>query len=303
METQIYTAWNPNTEQEYEVELPTPEVVRQIIPELDYQPSGLSRREVAAEVAERLQLSDEQKNARNKSQVKRNSKDTIWRDVVISGLIKQLKQEGILDQPAGSMTPYFPAESAPLSLSVESDVESYLETVPEESIEQNYHTIQKKLAADLLEKIKNNTPGFFEKLVIDLLVKMGYGGSRENAGRAVGRSGDGGIDGIINEDRLGLDMIYVQAKRWEGNVGEPPVRDFVGALDGEGVQKGVFIITSHFSPAAKNYALKSSKRIILIDGKQLTQLMIEHNVGVSVEKTYEIKRIDSDYFVENAENS
>ena len=120
-------------------------------------------------------------------------------------------------------------------------------------------------------------------------------------GKAVGGSGDGGIDGIINEDRLGLDMIYVQAKRWKGNVGEPPVRDFVGALDGEGVQKGVFITTSHFSPTAKNFAERSSKRIILIDGKQLAQLMIDHNVGVSIEKTYEIKRVDSDYFAEDTE--
>ncbi len=175
--------------------------------------------------------------------------------------------------------------------------------LPDKSIEENYHTIQEKLAADLLERIKNNTPTFFEKLVIDLLVKMGYGGSREDAGRAVGRSGDGGIDGIINEDRLGLDMIYVQAKRWQSSVSEPPVRDFVGALDGEGVQKGVFITTSNFNPAARNFAERTSKRIILIDGKQLTQLMIEHNVGVSVEKTYEIKRVDSDYFSENTENS
>ena len=130
---------------------------------------------------------------------------------------------------------------------------------------------------------------------------MGYGGSREDAGKAVGRSGDGGIDGIINEDRLGLDVIYVQAKRWEGNVGEPPVRDFVGALDGEGVQKGIFITTSNFNPGAKNFAERSSKRIILIDGNQLAQLMIEHNVGVSTAETYEIKRIDSDYFAENTE--
>ena len=174
---------------------------------------------------------------------------------------------------------------------------------PERSIEENYRKIRDELAAELLTQIKANSPVFFEELVIDLLVKMGYGGSREDAGRAVGRSGDGGIDGIINEDRLGLDMIYVQAKRWTGNVGEPPVRDFVGALDGEGVQKGVFITTSNFSPTAKNFAERSSKRIILIDGNQLAQLMIDHNVGVSIEKTYEIKRVDSDYFAENTEDS
>ena len=172
---------------------------------------------------------------------------------------------------------------------------------PEGLIEENYKEIRNRLAKDLLQQIKVNSSVFFEELVIDLLVKMGYGGSREDAGRAVGRSGDGGIDGIINEDRLGLDMIYVQAKRWKGNVGEPPVRDFVGALDGEGVQKGVFITTSNFTPTAKNFAERSSKRIILIDGNHLAQLMIDHNVGVSVEKTYEIKRVDSDYFAEDAE--
>ena len=127
---------------------------------------------------------------------------------------------------------------------------------------------------------------------------MGYGGSREDA-QTVGRSGDGGIDGIINEDRLGLDVIYVQAKRWAGNVGEPPVRDFVGALDGKGVQKGIFITTSNFNPAAKDFAERSSKRIILINGNQLAQLMIEHNIGVSTVETYEIKRVDSDYFIED----
>ena len=170
---------------------------------------------------------------------------------------------------------------------------------PEKSIEENYQQIRTELAANLLQEIKDNSSAFFEELVIDLLVAMGYGGSREDAGKAVGGSGDGGIDGIINEDKLGLDMIYVQAKRWESNVGEPPVRDFVGALDGAGVQKGVFITTSDFNPAAKDFAERSSKSIILIDGNQLAQYMIDHNVGVSIEKTYEIKRVDSDYFAEN----
>ena len=158
------------------------------------------------------------------------------------------------------------------------------------------------MVADLLEKIKNNTPAFFEKLVIDLLFKMGYGGSREDA-QAIGRSGDGGIDGIIKADPLGLNVVYVQAKRWEGKVGAPPVRDFVGALDGEGVQEGIFITTSDFNPAAKAFAEKSSKRVILINGSQLARYMIDHNVGVSTTKTYEIKRVDSDYFAEDSENS
>lgn len=176
---------------------------------------------------------------------------------------------------------------------------------PEESIEENYKKITKELATELLQQIKNNTPAFFEKLVIDLLVEMGYGGSREDA-QAVGRSGDGGIDGIINEDRLGLDVIYVQAKRWEGNVGEPPVRDFVGALQGKRARKGIFITTSEFTNSAQAYisAIDSrDSKVILIDGNQLAQLMIDHAIGVSTTKTYEIKRVDSDYFTENTENS
>ena len=171
---------------------------------------------------------------------------------------------------------------------------------PEESIEENYQKIREDLASELLQKIKDNSPAFFEELVIDLLFKMGYGGSREDA-QAVGRSGDGGIDGIIKADPLGLNVVYIQAKRWEGNVGAPPIRDFVGALDGEGVQDGIFITTSNFNPAAEKFAERSSKRVILINGSQLADFMIDHNVGVSTTKTYEIKRVDSDYFAEATE--
>ena len=174
---------------------------------------------------------------------------------------------------------------------------------PEESIKENYRKIREGLVVELLQKIKDNSPTFFEKLVIDLLVAMGYGGSREDAGKAVGGSGDGGIDGIIKADPLGLNVVYVQAKRWEGNVGVPPVRDFVGALDGERVQEGIFITTSDFNPAAKNFAQRSSKRVILINGSELARYMINHNVGISIVDTYEIKRVDSDYFAEDTENS
>ena len=172
---------------------------------------------------------------------------------------------------------------------------------PEESIEVNYQQIKKELAEGLLQQIKKNSPAFFEELVIDLLVAMGYGGSREDA-QAVGRSGDGGIDGIINEDRLGLDVIYVQAKRWEGNVGAPEIAGFAGALAGKSANKGIFITTSDFTKAAKEFVAAGFK-IILINGNQLADYMIEHNVGVSIEKIYEIKRVDSDYFAENSENS
>ena len=167
----------------------------------------------------------------------------------------------------------------------------------EETIEESYREIRKKLASELLARIGANSSRFFEDLVIDLLIKMGYGGSREDA-EAVGRSGDSGIDGIIKEDRLGLDLVYIQAKRWRGNVGRPEVQKFVGALKGQPSGKGVFITTSEFTNEARDYVEKSDSRITLINGNQLTNYMIDHNVGVSVVKTYELKSVDSDYFIE-----
>jgi restriction system protein len=170
---------------------------------------------------------------------------------------------------------------------------------PDERIDRTLKAAHAALAAELIATIKTCDPEFFERLVVQLLLKMGYGGSRQEAGRAVGRSGDGGIDGIINEDRLGLDAIYLQAKRWEGSVGEGPIRDFKGALDAKGAQKGVFITTSSFTPAAIEAARVSrSYRIVLIDGARLAELMIEHDLGVSVAATYQLKRLDSDFFAE-----
>jgi restriction system protein len=171
---------------------------------------------------------------------------------------------------------------------------------PEERMSRTVRIAHDNLAAELIETIKQCEPMFFENLVVKLLLKMGYGGSRQEAGRAVGQSGDGGIDGIINEDRLGLDAIYLQAKRWEGSVGEGPIRDFKGALDAKGAQKGVFITTSTFTPAAIAAARTSrSYRIVLIDGARLAELMIEHDLGVSVAATYQLKRLDSDFFAED----
>ncbi len=156
------------------------------------------------------------------------------------------------------------------------------------------------LSAELLERLRECDPGFFERIVIQLLLKMGYGGSRAEAGQAVGRSGDGGIDGVIAEDRLGLDSIYVQAKRWQGSVGEPPLRDFLGALVSRGANKGVFITTGLFTEAAQQFARRSPQhKVVLIDGPRLTELMIEHGLGVSVQATFELKRIDSDFFAED----
>jgi restriction system protein len=170
---------------------------------------------------------------------------------------------------------------------------------PEESLEIEYQKIRENLASQLLDRIKQASPAFFERLVVELLVKMGYGGSRSDAGKAVGRSGDGGIDGIIKEDGLGLDVIYIQAKRWDENtVGRRDVQQFAGALQGQRASKGIFLTTSRFTNEAQEYVSKIGSKIVLIDGEQLSQLMIDHNVGVSSSTTYEIKRIDSDYFAE-----
>ena len=175
---------------------------------------------------------------------------------------------------------------------------AFNELTPEESIERAHLSLRKDLARELLESIMQCSPAFFELLIIKLMIKMGYGGSREEAGKAVGRSGDGGIDGIINEDRLGLDAIYLQAKRWEGVIGRPEIIKFVGALAGQRATKGVFITTSWFTQDAKDYALSSQYKVVLIDGERLADLMIEHDLGVSVAATYQLKRIDSDFFSE-----
>jgi len=169
---------------------------------------------------------------------------------------------------------------------------------PEESLETAYQTIRVNLATEILETVKSCTPNFFERLVVELLVRMGYGGTLQDAGKAVGKSGDGGIDGIIKEDRLGLDVIYLQAKRWEGNVSRPEIQKFAGALLGNQARKGVFITTSDFTKEARDYVKTISSNIILINGEELAELMIDYNVGVSVATTYEIKKIDSDYFSE-----
>lgn len=167
---------------------------------------------------------------------------------------------------------------------------------PEEILEDTYQGIRKTLAEELLERVRTAPPAFFERLVVELLVKMGYGGSRAAAGRAVGQSGDGGIDGVINEDTLGLDVVYIQAKRWSNTVGRPDVQMFAGSLDGQRATKGVYLTTSSFSMDAHKYAGGISKKIVLIDGLQLAELMIDHGVGVTPVATYELKRIDFDYF-------
>ncbi len=169
---------------------------------------------------------------------------------------------------------------------------------PEESLEGAYQKLRMDLAVELLQHLKKCSPTFFERLVVEVIVKMGYGGTRKDAGKAIGKSGDGGIDGMIKEDKLGLDAIYIQAKRWDNTVGRPEIQKFVGALTGQRAKKGLFITTADFSAEAKAYALQIDTKIVLIDGEMLAQLMIDHSVGVSTIATYEIKKIDSDYFSE-----
>jgi len=172
------------------------------------------------------------------------------------------------------------------------------QTTPVEVIETAYEAIRSELASELLEQIMQSSPSFFERLVVDLLVKMGYGGTRKDAGQAVGKSGDEGIDGIINEDRLGLEVVYIQAKRWKDTVSRPEIQKFVGALQGQNARKGIFITTSSFSSGAVEYARMLQNRVVLVDGETLADLMMEHNVGVSLVEAYEVKRVDSDYFSE-----
>jgi len=169
---------------------------------------------------------------------------------------------------------------------------------PEEILQNAYRSIRNDLAGEIINHIKSNTPAFFENLVIDLMLVLGYGGSRADAGQSIGQSGDEGIDGIIKEDRLGLDVIYLQAKRWEGTVGRPEIQKFVGALHGKRARKGVFITTGKFSGEANAYVKSIDPKVILIDGNALAHYMIDYNLGTSTSASYEIKRIDSDYFLE-----
>ncbi|AVI64066.1 restriction endonuclease [Halomonas sp. GFAJ-1] len=172
-------------------------------------------------------------------------------------------------------------------------------TTPEETLEQAYQQLRDEVANELLHLIKSNTPEFFEKLVVHLIVSMGYGGSVKEAGRATRKTADEGIDGVIKEDRLGLETIYLQAKRWESVVGRPEIQKFVGALHGQRARKGVFITTSRFSKEALDYVGQIDPKVVLLDGTDLVQLMIDHGVGVSSAAVYEVKKVDTDFFVED----
>ena len=315
METVTKKAWDPITEREYKIEIPAARIVKEALLVLDYSQGAIKVEEAAGILAEQFSLTDKQKNAEHENgfRIFNHHVGSAAGALVKKGQLVRQRIGWIIDPKQGNEgTTNTTGDSdisknaLPLFTGSESQVgQDKNSPLPEESIGKNYQKIREGLAEDLLQQIKVNSPTFFEELVIDLLVKMGYGGSREDA-QAVGRSGDGGIDGIINEDRLGLDVIYVQAKRWENNVSEPPVRDFVGALQGKRARKGIFITTSGFTNRAREYisAIDSrDSKVILIDGNQLAQLMMEHDIGVSTTKTYEIKRVDSDYFAENAENA
>ena len=180
---------------------------------------------------------------------------------------------------------------------IEEDISN--DKTPEEYLEYGYQKIRNDLAIEILNHIRQCTPAFFEKLVVELLVKMGYGGSRSEAGKTIGKSGDGGIDGIIKEDRLGLDIIYIQAKKWDNApISRPEIQKFAGALQGQRAKKGIFITTSNFTKNAIEYASMIESKIVLIDGEQLAKYMIDFDIGVSKIATYEIKKIDTDYFIE-----
>lgn len=198
------------------------------------------------------------------------------------------RREGISEMPA--------LQNDVTSASAFSAEDLPSDQTPEDLLASAYRRLRRNLEIELIEQVKAASPAFFERLVIDLLVAMGYGGSRQDAGRAIGKSGDGGIDGIIKEDKLGLDVIYLQAKRWEGTVGRPEIQKFAGALQGQRANKGVFITSSSYSRDAVEYAGIINSKIILIDGEQLAGLMIDHNVGVSTVGIYELKKLDNDYF-------
>ena len=187
-------------------------------------------------------------------------------------------------------------KSGPRTQGIQPQRQVLEDVTPAEAIDAAIASIRQAVSTELLERIKAAPPDFFERLVIDLLLKMGYGGSRRDAGAAVGRSGDGGIDGVIKEDRLGLDAVYIQAKRWEGSVGRPVVQMFAGSLDGQKATKGVLITTSSFTGDAREYAQSIGKRIVLVDGAQLAELLIDNEVGVITEATYRLVRVDPGFF-------
>jgi len=279
-----------------------------------------SLREIQQYLADFFELTDEERNVRipsGQSSVINNRVGWARTYLTKSGLIERtgraifrLTDRGanVLKDPPSKIDvrflEQFPeflefqnSSKNPIGNSTQSN-QIFKDSTPEEEIEAAYQGLKNLLAEELLTRILSCSPAFFEQLVVDLLVKMGYGGSRKDAGERIGKSGDEGIDGIIKEDRLGLDAIYIQAKRWQGSVGRPEIQKFVGALQGQRAKKGVFITTSTFTVDALDYAKLTDTKVVLIDGNQLANLMIEFDIGVSISSSYVVKKIDSDYFEE-----
>ncbi|MDE0020540.1 MAG: restriction endonuclease [Candidatus Poribacteria bacterium] len=284
------TIFNPDRNKEEQIELPASDAVKEALINFEYPASGIQNMDIADQLANQFDLSDKQRNAQHKSGY------FVWRVHVNSVANRLVKSGKLLKIKYGWIAKIdSPDQESPASEDSQSD------EAPEVAIERNYRTIRERLETELLQRIMDNSPEFFEELVLDVLVELGYGGSRTDA-ESVGRSGDGGIDGIIKEDKLGLDMVYVQAKRQDASVSPRLVREFAGSLGVKGAQKGFFITTAIFSEQCKEEAEASDKRIVLIDGKQLVQLMIEHGIGVQTQKSYDIKQIDRDYFSANEDD-
>lgn len=271
---------------------------------------------LADDLAERLGLSEEELTERLPNRQTKFRNRLAWAQV-------HLKKAGLLESPGRGLLRITPQgqrvlQLAPPKIDLEflSRIPEYgnpshdipgeptggpreVEPVtPEEKLDAAYEEIRAGLRDELLALIKTCSPQFFEQLVVDLIVALGYGGSSKDAGQAIGRTGDGGIDGIIKEDRLGLDRIYLQAKRWANTVGRPEVQKFAGALEGRHARKGVLLTTSSFSSGSVEYVKSLQSRIVLVDGQQLVDLMIDCGLGINEERPYVIYSIDEDYFEE-----
>lgn len=277
------------------------------------------RMDMVSKIADLWNLNEEQKNETTASgKYTKHETHVHWANIFLhkAGLIErpkrgyvQISKRGIsflkktngkVDKKLLEQTPEFVEWMQSMKRTNSKDEEpiSVEEGTPEELIESGYQKLRAALAHEILQLSKICAPQYFEQLVVDLLLKMGYGGTLKDAGQAIGRTGDGGIDGIIKEDKLGLDVIYIQAKRWEGTVGRPIVQSFAGSLEGQRAKKGVMITTSTFTNDAREYVKHIEKKIVLIDGRELAELMIDHDLGVSTVANYAVKRIDSDYFEE-----
>ena len=297
------TAANPKTGEEYQIEFPATPVVKQALLDFEYPLRGIHITDIAETLADQFALTEEHRKAKGKyGLVWKRHVNIAANSLVNSGQLLRIKFGWIINPdstlfPVDSITDPEQPDIEPSDAEGDSPSSDRDTPSPEVVMAQNYQKHQDRLKDELLQNILDNPPEFFEELVLDLLVAMGYGRSREDA-VAVGGPGDLGIDGIIIQDKLGLDAVYVQAKRLaEGIVGRPQIGQFIGDLATKGASKGVFITTSSFSEPAKAAANKSAgPKIALIDGKELVQLMIDHDVGVSKGDFYQLKEIDPDYF-------